>query len=359
MSTTTPFTDRAKTINAALRFSGVTVPNFDRMAKADEHISMQMKQLEVALAGSSEEELVTAGAKWAKSKSSSRDSIIQSVVLTPSHNLYPSRNAHIRRGALQELTASAEKKHPEWHTARILESLRPAVVEAIQGMATEATKSLQDLPEQGKQYMDAGKGAEYMASALIDPETSSLEEIEAYRRATQAWERLDTGMPCDGMEHEYRATDMERETLAIAMARGVAKNPDTMDSSTPLELSDVKKANALWFDRDGMAALFMRVSPSQIVYQGLGKLQPLVDPLGEDAEELEARVKAWDQAHKFLFERWMDKIENRKYLTPDGLDWMHRATDYSRGATDRLARAGFSSGAEATRAYLDSVTWSD
>lgn len=352
----TPFTDRGKLVEAALRFSGVRVPHMDDMAVVDAEISDKVDRLNEVMQGPSDQQLADAGARWAVSKAATKNSDLAAILTGPSSTLTPKRCQQVREGAKAALVSKAEKQRPQWTIRGLIDELRPQVQQALNDMAVEATQSLRDLPAAGVEFMSQSYAdAVNIADSLIDGSTTPVDDIAAYRRATTAWQQIEQGAPCSD-PNIPRYGDIEYETLAVAMARGIAQDPSEMDLNRPRELDKYGTAGyfAPWLNVDGMAARFMGLNPSKIVFHGLGELSPLADPLGKDSDELQARIAAWEDARGFLAEQLRINTPRLYGTCPEAIAQAYDAANVGRaGSENRLNHAGFNDSFEAVRAYRD------
>ena len=333
----THFRDRAALVANALSYVGLVPEAAGAMTAADDKITTRLEDLDAKVAEPTAEDLAAAGVKWATGKNKTASELV--ALLAVPHA--PARYAVARKAAQESLVAAADKAHPEWSTAALIDSTRQAVAEWLESLATEATESLADLPAKGREFMGQPYGSAAHLDGLVDGATTPVEHISAYRRATAAWAHLDDG----GSLTNNAYVLPQREALAVAMAHGRALDPFTLEPARlDLMSSHPRVLSALWLDADGMAAHSLGLGMSQVVYRGLGRLVPLVDPLGEDAEELSARLAAADASTTWLAGRLAENSPRVFGSHPV------EAHEYATHGRDRLGKAGFQNSLDAALA---------
>ena len=302
----TYFRNRVEAVTTALRMAGAVPIAAKDMCDADDKITGVMDMFDERTTAIPLSEYTEAGAKWAKKPTKGGlerlvelldapvgDSITtvpvrvkeawgenwQNVTASTTHSR---RLAAARKGALEGLIAKYDK--PEYSTAALIESCKDAVRASFDRMTTEFYEAWEGLDDEAR----ATAGRSYRMDSileLIDPATTPEATITASRRAVRAWARI------DGDENFE-----EHSRLARAMAfNDVSETPNSdRDLFDRLEAMTRNRARfrALMFDAQTCALCVLGMNPLKAVNAGLGKLAPLVDPLGDDLPELEHRIDA-------------------------------------------------------------------
>lgn len=303
------FTARAAAVAEALAMTYAAPDAAEDMRAADARINDKLADLDAHLAPPSSAELAAAGAAWATGKTKTPTKVLDlmarptagesaTVSLRSPNGGWDNRHvntpetrryAAVRKGAADALIAKADR--PEWQAPALVESCLGDVRAWFTNVVTEATESLAALPEQARAHlMRTGRPADLIE--LIDPAVTATSVIEVYRRAAWAWEVIET-------------TDLTAwNALARAVAHGDVSATPKPDADLGSVLgTDYRAHAALWFNADVMACRAFDVEPLTAVLEGYGELSPLIDPLGDDAEELERRLAVFNTAGAWLEHR--------------------------------------------------------
>lgn len=343
----TTFTDRSRIATNALAYTGLELEATPAMLKADQKINQKLTQLDQLVSDPTDTELAEAGAKWAKSKDRSGSGVLE-VLTQPSASQYATRYATLRAGAQAALVQDVEKQHRGWTTTSLVQSMRSAVTQRLEDMAAQATKVLQELSPAGQRYMsNSYASAVYLAKTLVNVTTTPVDEIAQLRAATEAWDSLEADTVQVGDKTVGRHYAME--ALYQAMAGNPVQDPATMnpDKGAPF-MDSLPHYGLLWLDPAGCAALFLVRDMSQVVFHGLGTMSPLVDPLGEDSEQLQARLEAYRSAQEWLADKLADHSPRLFARNPE------HAFEYAGNGMDRFGKAGFQSALLAAGEFLKS-----
>lgn len=343
----TTFTDRSRIATNALAYTGLELKDTPAMLQADKKINQKLSQLDELVTGPSSVELADAGARWAKGRNRSGSGVLE-VLTQPSSDQYATRYAHVRAGAQAALVQDIEKQHKGWTTSGLVKSMRSAVVQRLEDMAAQATKVLQELSPAGQRYMsNSYASAVYLAKTLVNVTTTPVDEIAQLRAATEAWDSLEADTVQVGDKTVGRHYAME--ALYQAMAGNEVQDPATMDPRAGAPFMDsLPHYGLLWLDPAGCAALFLVRDMSQVVFHGLGTMSPLVDPLGEDSEQLQARLEAYRHAQSWLAN---ELTSNNPRLFGSNPEHAHQ---YADTGMDRFGKAGFQSALLAAGEFLKS-----
>ncbi len=311
----TNFSNRAAKVSGALRMTGVVPNAAEAMSRVDDKIGARINDFDKHYASPERDKLKAAATKWAKaSKGNFTD--LDALINAPAGNELTTvpirvktawgeewqhqtvstpqarRKADARKLVLDNLIAKYDE--PNYSTAALIESCKPAVREWFNNFAIEATEALEGLDEAARdKAMTTGRMNSVLD--LIDPVATPEATITAYRRAARAWAHMDE-LP-DG---EYTA-------LARAMAfHDVSDTPETeRDVFDRMEQLTSHRArfHAILFDAETCALAVFDMNPLKAVATGLGHIAPLADPLGDDLPELERRLAAISGAVGWLDHR--------------------------------------------------------
>ncbi|MGP5928373.1 hypothetical protein [Corynebacterium glyciniphilum] len=340
----THFTDRHEKVRAALSFAGATVPLADELAAADAAVGAKLAEFDAALNPHPLDTLAAAGAKWARGdlKVSTLADRVQSTPPTAADYI-PETDAYgrttnqsvnraarrrfdaARRGATSALIEANDR--PEFATRALIDSSRESVAAGLQDIADRAMAAVEALPGNLRDELlkrtDAYGASNF--SQRLDVRRLSGAHIELAREVESSWAPI---LNAD-----------QRDMLALfgTLATGTVR--DARATDFPHGFSPAEQA-AFWLDADGAAAHALGAGPLHIIVgRGYGRLEPLGDPLGVDADEFQDRLSAASAARSWL--------ENQVQLTDREM-----AQGVVLDAGTLIRRAGLGTPASATEAYL-------
>lgn len=299
------FSDIHRRVTDALAVANVSVPHGDDMAAADQAIAESLAEFDAAMNPYPLDTLADAGAKWAKGNLK-LDTLASRVHTTspaaadtfkqPSDNgreyTVGVTRAETRRyqAARQGAVAALIDLHtaPEFHQAALVAASRSLVAQGLADIAAAANESVDALPERLRDQL-ATAGGTYAAATWtrnLDLTTLSGAHIDAARAVENTWHPVVYADP-DALLLLFGT--LASGTVRPARANQFPHNFDATDRA------------AVFLDADGMVAYALGVgSLSQIVAHGFGKLAPLADPLGADAETYAERLDATTAAAGWL-----------------------------------------------------------
>lgn len=336
------FTSRAHAVVEALSFTGIVPEAVPAMVAKDGALNERMDALDAEVAGPTVEAITEAARKWAGRRNSTAAPVLE-LLGAPSSAVVPSRYATFRRAAIAELVRAADKAHPEWSSAALVESVRDDVAAWFTAAAVEAVEAVKALPTAGRAHVDRG-GSPLHVENLVDSKATPVEHIAAYRRCAAAWSKLEL----IGVD---QATAHDR--LVYLLANGEPGKP-AESTGTVAGVTFARHRNgwnertAVWLDAEGMSSYALGMPLAKVILAGRGTLQPLADPFGADNAEFEARLDAAKAAVSWLAERVRD---HSRGMGPES------AHAIANGNPDRFSRAGFVNGAAARAAFDAAGVW--
>ncbi|MGP5931269.1 hypothetical protein [Corynebacterium glyciniphilum] len=333
----THFTDRHQKVASALSFAGATVPLADELAAADTAVAERLDELAAAINPHPIDTLEDMGRRWARGdlKVGTLADRVQSVPPTGTDTVLETgqsvnraarrRFDAARRGATAALIEASDR--PEFSTRSLIDASRASVAAGLDAMADRAMAAVEALPGNLRDELLARTDA-YGASNFsqkLDIRRLSGAHIELAREVEAAWTPI---LNAD-----------QRDLLALfgTMKTGAVRDAKATEFSRGFDNHD---RTAVWLDTDGVAAHALGAGPLHIIVgRGWGRLQPLADPLGADADDFQARLSAASTARSWL--------ENQVQLTDREM-----AQGVVLDAGTLIRRAGLGTPASATEAYL-------
>ncbi|WP_312976336.1 hypothetical protein [Corynebacterium sp.] len=340
----THFTDRHQKVTSALSFAGATVPLADELAAADVAVAERLDELAAAINPHPIDALEDMGRRWAKGelKVGTLADRVQSVPPTAADYI-PETDAYgrttnqavnraarrrydaARRGATAALVEQNDR--PEFSTRALIDAARESVAAGLDTMAGRAMAAVEALPDNLLDELlkrtDAYGASNF--SQKLDIRRLSGAHIELAREVESSWAPI---LNAD-----------QRDMLALfgTMKAGAVRDARATDFPHGFDNHDQA---AYWLDADGAAAHALGAGPLHIIVgRGRGRLQPLGDPLGVDADEFQDRLDAASAARAWL--------ENQVQLTDREL-----AQGVVLDAGTLIRRAGLGTPLQATEAYL-------
>lgn len=299
------FTERHQKVSAALSFAGATVPLADELATADQAVAQRLAEFDAALNPHPLETLEDMGRRWVKGdlKVGTLADRVQSTPPTATDyipetdqygrttNQAVNRAARrrydaARRGATNALIEAHDR--PEFSIRSLIDASRASVAAGLQDIARSAMAAVEALPGNLRDELLA-RGDAYGAanfSQKLDIRRLSGAHIELAREVEASWAPI---LNAD-----------QRDMLALfgTLATGTVRDARATDFPHGFDNHDQA---AFWLDTDGMAAHTLGAGPLHIIVaRGWGRLEPLADPLGADADEYLARQDAASAARSWL-----------------------------------------------------------
>lgn len=341
----THFTERHQKVTAALSFAGATVPLADELAAADAAVAERLDELADAINPHPLDTLEDAGRRWAKGdlKVGTLADRVHSVPPTaadyiPETDAYGrTTNQSVNRAARRRYDAARrgataalveQNDRPEFATRALIDASRESVADGLQDMADRAMAAVEALPGNLRDELlkrtDAYGAANF--SQKLDIRRLSGAHIELAREVEASWAPI---LNAD-----------QRDMLALfgTLATGTVRDAKATEFSRGFDNHD---RTAVWLDTDGVAAHALGAGPLHIIVaRGWGRLEPLADPLGADADDFQARQDAASAARSWL--------ENQVQLTDREM-----AQGVVLDARTLIRRAGLGTPLQATQAYLE------
>lgn len=341
----THFTERHQKVTAALSFAGAAVPLADELAAADAAVAERLDELADAINPHPLDTLEDAGRRWAKGdlKVGTLADRVHSVPPTAADYI-PETDAYgrttnqavnraarrrydaARRGATAALVEQNDR--PEFGTRALIGASRESVATGLDVMAGRAMSAVEALPSNLREELlkrgDTNGASKFLDRLDIRRMTGA--QIDAAREVEAAWTPI---LNAD-----------QRDLLALfgTMKTGAVRDARATDFPHGFDNHDQA---AFWLDADGVAAHTLGAGPLHIIVgRGWGRLEPLADPLGEDADEFQARQAAASTARSWL--------ENQVQLTDREM-----AQGVVLDAGTLIRRAGLGTPALAAQAYLE------
>lgn len=340
----THFTDRHEKVRAALSFAGATVPHGDDMAAADAAVAERLDEFQAAVNPYPLETMEDFGSRWARGDLELK-TLASRVNFTPptaadyipetdqygrTTNQSVNRAARrrydaARRGATAALVEQNDR--PEFGTRALIGASRESVATGLDVMADRAMAAVEALPGNLRDELlkrtDAYGAANF--SQKLDIRRLSGAHIDLAREVESSWAPI------------LRADQRDLLAMFGTLATGTVRDARATDFPHGFDNHD---RPAVWLDADGMAAHTLGAGPLHIlVARGYGRLVPLGDPLGADADDFQARQDAASAARSWL--------ENQVQLTDREM-----AQGVVLDARTLIRRAGLGTPLQATEAYL-------
>ena len=335
-TTFTHFTKLGRDLHETFKVTGVCNPDMDALEAADAEINAHLEELDATAMGPTDDTLAEVGRTWASSTSKNRDkNLMDAMVLAAAYD--KSRYAKVRAGAATAYVAEYEQRNG-WAPRPMIESMRAPVRKWAEDLAERATTLLENLPPEGLEHVR--KAGARNCTTLIDLATTPGSVIEDYRACEQLWNLL------------YSRVD----DVYLAFKYGILAGAEDYDVPDAMWKSTMDLFGpALMFDADGVAACELGFSPEVMVLDGMGKVAPLIDPMGEDADEYERRNERLKDVRGFL----ADQLIRRKPRIYNCNEMMMEALDVMDGKfllmESKYEIAGFKSPEEALAAYKASL----
>lgn len=353
------FAQRAGEVARAFSFTGATVPAASDMDQADAEVFTRIAALEDKLAGT-DVDLADLAIKATSGKAADVKALRESIMVRQAVNTPAYLQAV--RAAAKQVRKDLDRK--EWSQAALIKSMLPVAREHMARVSTQAVESLKDLPERIQAEIIADRQFATHVTRELDPATATGNQVETAQTCEWAWGIIDqTGNGYYETQalaiHRGRVTSMEeehRERQAVEHEKRLAANPNApvgavrpaqdKDQDAPAAPRhgefDSHMAHAVWADAQAMEAkaagmYFLEA----IVLNGHGSIDGLVDPYGKDADELAARLEAYDAVRGWLQTQAYRKDGKRRH-----------PGDYSGWGGQPLYRqAGYSTPEDALAAY--------
>lgn len=344
------FAQRAGEVARAFSFTGATAPAASDMDQADAEVYARVAALEDKLAGT-DVDLADLAIKATSGKAADvkalRESImVRQVVNTPAY-------LQAIRAAAKQVRKDLDRK--EWSQAALIKSMLPVARKHMARVSTQAVESLKDLPERIQAEIIADRQLATRVARELDPATATGNQVETAQTCEWAWGIIDqTGNGYYETQalaiHRGRVTSLEeeaRERRTVEREKKLAASPnlpvnavrpaqdkDQDAPATPRHGEfDSHMARAVWADTQAMEAMAAGIfSLEAIVLNGRGSINGLVDPYGKDAEELAARLEAYDAVRGWLQTQAYRKDGKRRhpgYYSGWGGQPLYRQAGYS------------------------------
>lgn len=319
------FAQRAGEVARAFSFTGATAPAASDMDQADAEVFTRIAALEDKLAGT-DVDLADLAIKATSGKAADVKALRESIMVRQAVNT-------------------------------------PAYLQAVRAAAKQVRKDL-DRKEWSQAEIIADRSDGTLVTRELDPATATGNQVETAQTCEWAWRIIDqTGNGYYETQalaiHRGRVTSLEeeaRERKAVEREKKLAASPnlpvnavrpaqdkDQDAPTTPRHGEfDSHMARAVWADTQAMEAMAAGMYYLEaIVLNGHGSINGLVDPYGKDAEELSARLEAYDAVRGWLQTQAYRKDGKRRH-----------PGDYSGWGGQPLYRqAGYSTPEDALAAY--------
>lgn len=270
---------------------GVVPPNADELVSADEEVEGKVAELHEALSSPTGGELAELGVRFAKGElraETVRSRISSAADMNPAvtvleYDRYQVKSGASRRSVVVEAAKGqwrVQLDRPEWSQTALRRSCVPLVQEVMDAAAAELKESWEALPAHVRDAEVASLGQDLRSVGSDLNVNMSGAELDARKRADAVWNRWFNGGALTDVFHYLHAG-----------RAGIRRDGDHVNVDLCFVPRDAVKFYAAGF------------TPSQLIVRGLiDGFEPIADPLGDDAEEYQARMDEYNHVHNWRFE---------------------------------------------------------